>query len=340
MFEAISHSSGNTECMQEFPGSLFQGNFEPGFKLDLGAKDVGLATELGRQLRLPMELANIIEQRFTEARNRGWGELASVSVAQLQEGASGCKDSCEPLGSVKVRWRRKTAASDSLDIPKKTRTIRGEYMKVGTFMMPLHPPEKDRTQTFEEDVECVIWADELGFSEAWIGQHHTAGWEPIPSNDVFIAHMLPQTKNIRLGTGVLSSPTPSRQRRRQARLSRSPRERQAQRRFWAGRRSDRLGVVRSTRPANSGTDDPRSAGYRPQTLARGWTFSISREITGTSSSTKRCPNSDWGQVLQPSQNPTPTNRNAYRQGRVYGRHDRAGGGDSFQSASIWHHLTR
>ena len=85
MFEAISHSSGNTECMQEFPASLFQGNFEPGFKLDLGAKDVGLATELGRQLCLPMELANIIEQRFTEARNRGWGELASVSVARLQE---------------------------------------------------------------------------------------------------------------------------------------------------------------------------------------------------------------------------------------------------------------
>ncbi len=85
MYEAISHSSGNTECMQEFPGSLFQGNFDPGFKLDLGAKDVGLATEMGRQLRLPMELANMIEQRFTEARNRGWGELASVSVAQLQE---------------------------------------------------------------------------------------------------------------------------------------------------------------------------------------------------------------------------------------------------------------
>ena len=85
MFEAISHSSGNTECMQEFPASLFQGNFEPGFKLDLGAKDVSLATELGRQLRLPMELANIIEQRFTEARNRGWGQLASVSVARLQE---------------------------------------------------------------------------------------------------------------------------------------------------------------------------------------------------------------------------------------------------------------
>ncbi|MBV7337631.1 LLM class flavin-dependent oxidoreductase [Chloroflexi bacterium TSY] len=75
-------------------------------------------------------------------------------------------------------------------------------MNLGMFMMPLHPPEKDRTQTFEEDAECIILADELGFSEAWIGQHHTAGWEPIPSNDVFIANMLPQTKQIRLGTGV------------------------------------------------------------------------------------------------------------------------------------------
>ncbi len=75
-------------------------------------------------------------------------------------------------------------------------------MKVGKFMMPLHPPEKDRTQTFEEDAECVLLADELGFSEAWIGQHHTAAWEPIPSNDIFIAHLLPQTRNIRLGTGV------------------------------------------------------------------------------------------------------------------------------------------
>ena len=71
--------------MQEFPGSLFQGNFEPGFQLDLGAKDVGLATAMGRQLRLRWRLANIIEQRFTEARNRGWGQLASVSVTRLQE---------------------------------------------------------------------------------------------------------------------------------------------------------------------------------------------------------------------------------------------------------------
>lgn len=75
-------------------------------------------------------------------------------------------------------------------------------MELGIFMMPLHPPEKDRTQCFEEDIELVVFGDELGFIEAWVGQHHTLAWEPIPSNDVFIANVFPRTKNIRLGTGV------------------------------------------------------------------------------------------------------------------------------------------
>ena len=75
-------------------------------------------------------------------------------------------------------------------------------MQLGLFMMPLHPPEKDRTQCFEEDIELVVHADRLGFTEAWVGQHHTIAWEPIPSNDVFIANVLPRTRNIRLGPGV------------------------------------------------------------------------------------------------------------------------------------------
>ncbi len=75
-------------------------------------------------------------------------------------------------------------------------------MKFGMFMMPLHPPEKDRTRCFEEDIETVVLADRLGFTEAWIGQHHSVAWEPIPSNDVFIANLLPRTERIRLGTGV------------------------------------------------------------------------------------------------------------------------------------------
>jgi alkanesulfonate monooxygenase SsuD/methylene tetrahydromethanopterin reductase-like flavin-dependent oxidoreductase (luciferase family) len=75
-------------------------------------------------------------------------------------------------------------------------------MKLGLFMMPLHPPEKSRTRCFEEDIDLVVLADELGFTEAWVGQHHTVAWEPIPSNDIFIANVLPRTKQIRMGPGV------------------------------------------------------------------------------------------------------------------------------------------
>ncbi len=75
-------------------------------------------------------------------------------------------------------------------------------MQLGLFMMPLHPPKKDRTICFEEDIEAIVLADELGFSEAWIGQHHSVAWEPVPANDLFIANLLPRTTNIRLGTGV------------------------------------------------------------------------------------------------------------------------------------------
>ena len=75
-------------------------------------------------------------------------------------------------------------------------------MQLGLFMMPLHPPEKSRTQGFDEDIEVVVRAEEMGFTEAWIGQHHTLAWEPMPSNDILIASIIPRTSKIRLGPGV------------------------------------------------------------------------------------------------------------------------------------------
>lgn len=91
LFRAVSGSSGNTQAMQGFPDGLFKGNFEPGFQLDLAAKDVGLATEMGRSLRIPMELANLVQQRYIDAQNRGWGKLASPAVARVQEERAGAE---------------------------------------------------------------------------------------------------------------------------------------------------------------------------------------------------------------------------------------------------------
>ena len=89
LFEAISRSSGSTRSMQGMPNGLFAGNFEPGFQLDLAAKDVGLATEMARRLRVPMELGNLVQQRYIEGQNRGWGRMAAGAVARIQEERAG-----------------------------------------------------------------------------------------------------------------------------------------------------------------------------------------------------------------------------------------------------------
>ncbi len=89
LYEAVSGSSGNTNSMHGFPSGIFRRNFEPGFALDLAAKDVGLATQLGRELRVPMEMSNIAQQRYIDGQNRGFGRLAAGAVAMVQEERAG-----------------------------------------------------------------------------------------------------------------------------------------------------------------------------------------------------------------------------------------------------------
>jgi len=79
-------------------------------------------------------------------------------------------------------------------------------MEVGYFNMPLHPPGSNYTQTLDEDLAQIVALDQLGYKEAWIGEHFTSVWENIPSPDLFIAMALAMTKNIVLGTGVSCMP--------------------------------------------------------------------------------------------------------------------------------------
>ncbi len=91
LYEAISKSSGNTGQMHSFPNSVFINNFDPGFKLELGAKDVGLATEMGRKTGVPMEVSNLIHQKYIEAMNKSLGKEVSLAIVKLQEEKSGVK---------------------------------------------------------------------------------------------------------------------------------------------------------------------------------------------------------------------------------------------------------
>jgi limonene 1,2-monooxygenase len=79
-------------------------------------------------------------------------------------------------------------------------------LRHGVFMAPFHSRDENPTLALERDLQLMGLLDELGFQEAWIGEHHSAGLETIDSPEVFIAAAAERTKHIRLGTGVVSLP--------------------------------------------------------------------------------------------------------------------------------------
>ena len=79
-------------------------------------------------------------------------------------------------------------------------------LQFGIFLAPFHPVGQNPTLALERDLELIEHLDELGYDEAWIGEHHSAGYEIIASPEVFIAAAAERTKHIRLGTGVSSLP--------------------------------------------------------------------------------------------------------------------------------------
>jgi limonene 1,2-monooxygenase len=82
----------------------------------------------------------------------------------------------------------------------------GDYLKFGIFLAPFHPVGQNPSLALERDLQLIEHLDTLGFDEAWIGEHHSAGYEIIASPEVFIAAVAQRTRSIRLGTGVSSLP--------------------------------------------------------------------------------------------------------------------------------------
>ena len=81
-----------------------------------------------------------------------------------------------------------------------------ERMKFGIFLGPFHRVGENPTLAIDRDLELIQWLDYLGYDEAWIGEHHSAGWETISSPEIFIGIAADRTRHIKLGTGVISLP--------------------------------------------------------------------------------------------------------------------------------------
>jgi limonene 1,2-monooxygenase len=77
-------------------------------------------------------------------------------------------------------------------------------LRFGIFLAPFHPAGENPTLALERDLELIAHLDRLGYDEAWIGEHHSAGSEIIASPEIFIATAAERTRHIRLGTGVTS----------------------------------------------------------------------------------------------------------------------------------------
>ncbi len=84
-----------------------------------------------------------------------------------------------------------------MDIPR---------LRTGIFLAPFHPVDEDPTLALRRDLELIEFLDRLGYDEAWIGEHHSAGFEIISSPELFIAAAAERTQRILLGTGVVSLP--------------------------------------------------------------------------------------------------------------------------------------
>ncbi|MBN8875551.1 MAG: LLM class flavin-dependent oxidoreductase [Rhodospirillales bacterium] len=76
----------------------------------------------------------------------------------------------------------------------------------GIFLAPFHRLGENPTLAMDRDIELIQWLDHLGYDEAWIGEHHSAGWELIADPGLIIAAAAEKTRHIKLGSGVTSLP--------------------------------------------------------------------------------------------------------------------------------------
>jgi 3-hydroxyisobutyrate dehydrogenase len=88
-WEVIKASSGNSFIHETESTTILSGSYDIGFSLDLSCKDLGFATQLGREFDVPLEIATLVEQLNMRARDKYGGSAGSPMVAQLLETACG-----------------------------------------------------------------------------------------------------------------------------------------------------------------------------------------------------------------------------------------------------------
>jgi 3-hydroxyisobutyrate dehydrogenase len=83
---------GQGMLLKGMPRMVFRGNFDRvTFALKLARKDLGLATEMGRELNVPMPIASLVEQDSLAAIANGLAEKDSTAAVTIQESRANVK---------------------------------------------------------------------------------------------------------------------------------------------------------------------------------------------------------------------------------------------------------
>ena len=149
-----------------------------------------LAVEAGRHFLFGHGVAGVLlsQQRQKCVRSH---EASHVGDRDLQLGHG------RTLGRLEIR---RAGLSDGVRPPEDwvrlsdMPTAIGRPMRFGTFIAPFHSPTQNPTLAIERDLELVEWLDELGYDEAWIGEHHSAGMEIIAAPEVFHRRLPPSAR--------------------------------------------------------------------------------------------------------------------------------------------------
>ena len=88
-WDVIKASSGNSFVHETESQLVLNGSYDIGFTMDLACKDLGFATQFGRELGVPLEVAGLVEQTFVRARSQYGGGAWSSQVVKLLEDALG-----------------------------------------------------------------------------------------------------------------------------------------------------------------------------------------------------------------------------------------------------------
>jgi len=86
LWDIISISTGNNWALQQYASGVLKGDFSPSYRLSLGYKDIGLATQMGKGYQVPLPVASAVEQKLVEAMAAGLGDKhVDAVILRLEE---------------------------------------------------------------------------------------------------------------------------------------------------------------------------------------------------------------------------------------------------------------